>query len=302
MIKELNYRNSQRGREHRPSFEQTIYQKRAQLNGVFENYQNTEEENELLSQTVSIFKSELDHLGLDSSTIPVPSIDNMHFISERGFLKLRKFLPNFPLDTSGINFPLLGEIALMRKDSRLEELISSQHEIIHFASFNNISINWQDVFERRSGYSLSHGRLNGFNEGIVQRLTAELVIKNFQSFNEVADGETEEEAIELLLDSYTDEQSVLKTIIDVISKHRGEDRDTTWMKIKKGLFTGHMMHLRDIDRAFGKGSLKLLSLYGSSPSGDPEKDRKIDELILRYFTSADDSERPDLYNQIWDTF
>lgn len=300
MPKEIFYRSQNVEESNRLTVRGLVEARRIALAPVLDNNLNMPEENQNLAISTLLVKQELASLGLNGN-VPLPENHDLHFLKEEEFAKIRKII-SLPEDVLGVNIPGLHKIIILRGPKPEENLVSLFHEVVHYASFESVGADWRNIVGFRSGYALPHKDFSGFNEGVVQRLTAELIIKNFPSFKEMVDGKTEKEAIELLLDSYTDEQSVLKTIIDRVSEYRKVNRETTWMKIKKGLFTGSMMHLRDMDRAFGKGSLKLLSFYGSSPSGDPEKDQRIDELIFCYFTSDDDSERPDLYNQIWDAF
>lgn len=301
MSKEFPYRNNH-GIEMRPMFEQQIHRLGTEVDQIFSGYSNRPEEEQLLSISVSMVREQLDSLGL--TNVPLPTSSNVHFLSKRGFLKLGRIRGGILAGASGVNFPSHGELATLRQDYFLDQINSLMHEIIHFGSFKSISFNTHSsTFDYRSGYSLPFGNgFNGFNEGVVQSFSSEIITTNYQRLPQLIGTRLETTAGLLKLTHYPDEQKVARAVVGKIAERKNEPKEKVWERIKKGLFTGHMMHLRDIDRAFGKGSLKLLSLYGSSPSGDSEKDRKIDELIFRYFTSADDSERPDLYNQIWDTF
>ncbi len=50
-----------------------------------------------------------------------------------------------------------------------------------------------------------------------------------------------------------------KTSIVEIAKQKGEDENAVWQKIKRGQFTGEMMHLRDVEKYLGKGVLKKIA-------------------------------------------
>jgi hypothetical protein len=47
-----------------------------------------------------------------------------------------------------------------------------------------------------------------------------------------------------------------------VAKAKNETRDEVWQRIKKGYFTGELMHLRDIERTLGPGTLEKVAAAG----------------------------------------
>jgi hypothetical protein len=63
---------------------------------------------------------------------------------------------------------------------------------------------------------------------------------------------------------------------------KGETKEDVWKRFKRGEFTGEMMHLRDVETAFGAHSLEILAMMES---------RKFNKRILKYFSTKDLIER-----------
>lgn len=51
---------------------------------------------------------------------------------------------------------------------------------------------------------------------------------------------------------------ILNTVLGRIADYRQEPVSETWKRWKRSLFTGEMMHMRDVDAVFGPGSLRFL--------------------------------------------
>ena len=90
--------------------------------------------------------------------------------------------------------------------------------------------------------------------------------------------------------------SILDLIIRKVAQDRNEDEIAVWKRFKRGMFTGEMMHLRDIEHAFGRGSLRVLAAlnWESNHTIPIELIPKIKE----YFDSDDDEKRDEIAKEV----
>jgi hypothetical protein len=93
---------------------------------------------------------------------------------------------------------------------------------------------------------------------------------------------------------------IIDLVIDKIAAKKGESKDEVWNRFKKGFFDGSMMHLRDVEETFGKGSLRVFAHIGHYRTNNisEEQEFKANNLMRRYFGSDDDKERDKIARQI----
>ncbi len=197
---------------------------------------------------------------------------------------------------------------------RLKELHILIHESLHLHSslshfvttrkrtYNNQLYEFTNTIQNTSGYRAikpgkskdSHIHFNGLNEAVIDTLTLEIInnhtseikkefaISNeeWQKFN---DDNTE---------GYLVERKILNIIIKKIAEKDNVPEEEVWSTIKKGLFTGEMMHLRLIEKTYGKGSLRVLSALSEGAKDYTElSGNEIKEKFLEYFLADDETER-----------
>ncbi len=165
------------------------------------------------------------------------------------------------------------------------------------------------VFKRQEGKT-EHFR--GLNEAVVNRLVFELTQKNQKILKESFEVSLQELQKIFNKFEYRTFLDVMDAIIKNISEANGESRDVVWKRFKKGLFTGEMMHLRDVERAwkkegdegdvtqeikevYGKDALKMLALLGSEKE---EPEPKVRGAILAFFTTKKKELREELTERI----
>src|SRR3989344_2351043 len=157
---------------------------------------------------------------------------------------------------------------------------STLHEMIHAAgvSAKNTSgeISRVGYLQINTNDSGTHEHLRGFNEGIVEALAQEWSSKHREKIKALlhVDDADFEHPILQARNSYGTEQKVANAIAEGIAGAKQETPETVHRRLARGHFTGEMMHLRDIDTAFGKGSLRLLAAIRSTPlfdSGEPSR-------------------------------
>lgn len=138
--------------------------------------------------------------------------------------------------------------------------------------------------ETRSGYVVrkpkserEHEHFSALNEAVVQRTTWDKIKDKLPSMNANP--------------SYVNEVKILDTIIRKVAEANSEDEQAVWGKIRKGLFTGEMMHLRQIEKVCGNGSLEVLA---NLTTEDLERTKKT----MEYFTTGDASRKLELAEEL----
>ena len=76
---------------------------------------------------------------------------------------------------------------------------------------------------------------------------------------------------------------ILHTIMLGVSKYNKENVTDTRKRFESGMFTGNMLHLRDIEKAFGQGSLKILNNWQQETEINKEPTTTINTDVLQYF-------------------
>ncbi len=178
-------------------------------------------------------------------------------------------------------------------DVRLKEFAVLLHEAIHERGHIKFDLRSGDLEAYRKGYELvgEEAKLQGFNEGVIELITARLM-----------DLHKDEIKNEFGVDLNTEEDENDKNNVwNYINR-----RDTAWLAINvyngdfdtlwRGYFTGDMMHLRNIERKYGKGALKILSLLDD---GEEDGGREKIIAIHTYFNpDTTPEEREEIKNRL----
>jgi len=215
------------------------------------------------------------------------SADRIHIVDEEW---LKKRFPG--VGANGIYDPLTDSIFIKNSDQRLQSYKSMFHEAVHYASFKSYHADWKArvINPRRCGYTAynpreaGHEHFRGLNEAVVDK-TVRMILRKHQAelIRELRIGENEGRQRVSYCNEYMD---VLDVIVDKIAGKKKEDRDAVWRRFQKGEFTGEMMHLRDVEEVFGKGSLRVLAALDSGiKSSVPEE--TAEQNILKYFQTDD---------------
>jgi len=186
------------------------------------------------------------------------------------------------------------------RSGRLMSLFVTLHEGIHLKSSGFFEHNPQGQQSNRAGYQINNGeagyKLSGFNEAVVEWMTYDLIFKNKDRLNQELAFTNEDWGN--LAQSYKDQIAVISSIVTKVSEIDGRPPVESWKEIKKGQFGGQLMHLRKIERAFGKNSLKLLSAMGDEVGSEAARSRRL-TLIKEYFCSADQRKRDEIGRQFF---
>lgn len=230
---------------------------------VWGNLEKTEEQLKWIDMVNRFIAVEMEELGITEFT-PI-SVEQVRFVDEFW----SSAVPVSNADSAeGLHHALYRTISVNLKqinenienkavDKRLKQFSVLLHEALHEKSFVKYDIRGEKIKPYRVGYNLMKEDLafNGFNEGVTDLLTLRLLDMHR---DEIKD----EFGIDLNTDQDKNDKNSIwnyvnrKDVAILVSNIYEGSSDTLW----KGYFTGQMMHLREIERKYGKDSLKLLAL------------------------------------------
>jgi hypothetical protein len=248
------------------------------------------EEIEFINLVNCYLKQEFRKLGLNDPQDILPS--QLHFLPSEVYLK------NFPdaveksftaFHSDKINSAYFDKSGT----NRLSFFKIIVHEIVHIDSFHKYllaSNKKQDkakIFSYRSGYSISdprkeHRSLDWFNEAVVDKIALDILREHIDELRIKLNITPEEEKGSD--DNFWPYLDAINAVINEVAKNKGEDSIAVWEKIKRGQFTGKMMHLRDVDKYVDKGLLEKIAelnenqIYDEDlPPGFPERKMTIND-------------------------
>ncbi len=152
------------------------------------------------------------------------------------------------------------------KSTAMDDSHVYTHESIHEKSYHKYRIRSQGDGSRmavnsyRIGYDVSSSYKNGnfkealfegFNEAVVEATTVDIVNQK-----------NKERGIEAVIETpshYKFNIDIADKIAEKVAEVKGETKEDVWIRFKKEQFTGNMMHLRDVEQAFGADSLRVLA-------------------------------------------
>jgi len=222
---------------------------------------------------------ELKELGLDEVRLDARRI---HILPTEDFKR------EFPhAEANGVYRDAEDGVYVKQDKSRLQTYKSLLHEVIHQISYGAVYANpeTRKIYFTRVGYMNEpateehHEHFRGINEAVVDSIVREILNKHGQELiKELSITEEERRQTIVYCRDYID---ILDIVIEKISEKNNENRRSVWSRFKKGEFTGEMMHLRDVERTFGKEALRVLAALGSGTKNMPES--KLIEQMKNYF-------------------
>lgn len=277
----------------------SIASKRKERNVFYaEELEKTSGEVKAIELADSLLKGEF--LDLEIAEVPELRPERFHIMSDEWFKK------NIVQSTIAFYASFEDKAAFSREraGSSLDLYTTILHEGIHAVSHQKhwVDVEKRKVSEYRVGYGVTNTatpekkdvHLNAFNEGVTEMTVQELFQSNQKRIKRELS--ISEEAIAGIKFSYAHFRAVVTEIVYGVAKHKAEEAKEVWKRIKRGQFTGDMMHLRDIEYAYGKGALRVLNALRMIP-GEMVKDSKDDasitgrnDKILQYFESYDRGE------------
>lgn len=189
-------------------------------------------------------------------------------------------------------------IASLPTQTDIQRFTTVLHEAFELASFQSFyaEVKQMLIANYRVGYAITHPlerdheHFHGFKEAVIDKMILELLHTHRENIKtHLKIPEEEIDSLDYRKDFRGNFIDIVDTVIEGVAKHKGEGEEQTWRRVKRGLFSGDMMHLRDIERSFGKGSLRVLAALGSATKN--YADEEITSNIHRYFTTDDAKEK-----------
>lgn len=251
---------------------------------------------------------------LEIPEIPGIHAERFHIMSQEWFEKER------PERNRGFydSFKDSAVLCRDRMESALYVYKTIFHEGVHAVSHQK---HWIDVGNRtikhyRVGYGTTnvsrkeeeqHDHFYAFNEGVVESTVEELFYKYQEEIGRKLLIPVEE--LKGLGFSYGLFREVAQEICIGVALHDGVSRFDVWKKIKRGQFTGEMMHLRNIERVYGFEALDVLEVLKMEGEVEDVKDENAkkelwerNEKILEFFKNYDrpEEDRSDVRKKLMD--
>ena len=249
-------------------------------------YKKTPEDLMFIKMAKDYFKEQLLEIGVKNEL--KLSDHQIHFLPKDIF---NSFLSVKSPDRNGMFIPINQGIYINKdrlSGDKLGTYKTLFHEITHMASYSKFEVaqNTSRPVPAKSGYSFSRINqekryMDNLNELMVEQFVSEFFYKNQEELVEKFKFDLDEDG-QLNPGYYPTE--ILHAIINKIAIETGEEKYTVWKRLEKGLFTGNMMHLRDIERIFGPKSLRALSelvLVGNNESDETKKEEY--DKVLKLF-------------------
>lgn len=263
--------------------------------GIDGEYEKNEEELKAISLINDLIQREIKELGVNTPG-PINS-DRIHFVNQ-------EIADVMQPKRGGMFLPVLDAIIMNKdkyKDHKFLFYKSILHEIVHHDSFDSIFVMGNDakMTPYRTGYNSSniddyktHEHFRGFNEAVTQKMSLEIVNKYKELLvKELNISEEDQKEGDRFESFYSNQIEVLDLVINKMSEFYGKDSKEIWIKIKKGMITGEMMHLRDIEKVFGPGSLRFLSAMSSNGSIKKIEGEKLSDNFKNFFMEEDEEKR-----------
>lgn len=180
----------------------------------------------------------------------------------------------------------------------LHETIHHYGHISYHADLDNKKVSTYRVgylVENTFNKESNHEHFSGFNEGVVERLTRELLAKNQDYINKKLKIDTKEKDKADTTNNYNFNVKLVEILTKKISEHEKIPEKEVWDRFKRGHFTGEMMHLRSIEKLYGEGSLRFIASIN-----DIIKEKNNDWTrahILTYLNEDDPEKRKEIYEK-----
>lgn len=196
-------------------------------------------------------------------------------------------------------------VAICEQQALLNTIV---HEAFHLQAFQHfVAIEGEKDLRQRSGYDYyrdGDATFVSVNEAITQRMTDEAIARasdrcHVAGFppvnpNHFSDPWVRDEVAFATGTAYADDQRFLGRLMAAVAEQKGESTDAVWRRFQRSYVTGSMMHLRDIEHAFGKGALRFVA--GVAPRDFEDYQRR--ELVWQYLETNDAGERTRIADEL----
>lgn len=272
-----------------------------QLNEV--EIKKSKEDVALINDVNEIVNSELNNFGLPCQKIDAEKI---FFLPNEFFLSLFPSKEKtFATSMAESEMIFVNKLPIDNKDSNGKLLLSFilLHEILHLASHLKFYLkndSNETILNYRSGFVVKDIKsqpakvyFRGLNEGIIQNFCFDIINRNKDFFEKnVADGDGRyfQKIYDLWNKLYQKSTLLTDIIIIEIAKKQKRDEGLVRKDFFKSLFTGEIMKLRDIDRIFGKESLRVLAKLGEG--------RDVNDRVVAYFLAEDAGKKNEIAKEL----
>jgi hypothetical protein len=201
----------------------------------------------------------------------------------------------FPQDTGDAFYSGFNSNIYIRSDDKmpkLEEFNTYLHELCHALSHSKHALEKIDdesfqLTKTRTGYGVDNAQKNhshflALNEAMTQWISERIMKDNEQKIKQELQVNNKELVHwHNVRDYYFPFMHVLWNIMIQLEKSSGTGSKEMDNKYMRGYFDGSMMHLRDIEKSFGPGSLKVFSALSFSTDG--KEKLNLVRLVNEYF-------------------
>lgn len=266
------------------------------LNSVDEVNENEIEKSEFDIEVINLWENKINEYikRLNIEKKFYISDDQIRFIDDRGFFADGNFFGYMDGQDGTIYIDSTREKILIYKTILHEMIHLSSYRAAHIEKEKNI-INGEDdivILETRTGYDLGGNKMNSFNESITEIITNEILVQNkdfFESKNiDLKPLET------FKAESYAAEIQVFNTILTNLAKYFEKEYEEVFQEIKQGYFAGQMMHLRKVEKVYGKNFLIFLA----QPEFIFENSDLSFEEIIGFYNLTNTEERNDYIKNV----
>jgi|GEM_PF-1987371 len=262
---------------------------------IYGEFFKTDEEKLMIRHFNEYIKAEAMEAGVDELRPPLP-IKKIHFALPGGY---QKQFPQYAETVKG-HHDSTSDAIFVKKNKEVPRLRIAHitlHEMVHAFSATRYDFDSEgQLFYNKGGYRSVRAKnipaeslnetseptvevkelFTGFNEGVTDLMAKEILEKH-----------QTELAQDLKLDEAENDLSTIKFhaycpwvewIMEKIAAKNQIDQAVVWKQFKSGLLTGNIMHLREIEKVLGPGSLRLVANIGQ----DPEANKAFKELMENY--------------------
>ena len=263
--------------------------------------EKTEEERAYIGKANDLLQRRLADLGVLYT--PIPS-EKIHMLSAEAYEKRLGNRADHGFTSAFDDAIFINKDKPQGGADLLDTLV---HEMVHRASKHRFfGSEEHGMVPARIGYQLAspwkepEGRaaLTGFNEIVTEYMAVRIL--------EATKDELEQELgiakkdVEEFQYGYAQYNEVFSKIVRGVAAMKGISVREVIDDFERGQFAENLFVLKDIERTFGKGSLKVLACLGVLR--DLAEREKVDALVKQYFSSDNHDERVRLQEEVRSSF
>lgn len=262
--------------------------------------EKTEEEIKMIETINDMIGEELRYLGIEGYE-PTP-IEKIHFLEEELFKE------RFPKNENKAIYVSTSDVVYVNRGkttTKAHMISTTLHELIHRASTKKFYNEKENIYDARVGYRIRsvwkdsdrEHRFHGFNEAVNDHTVYMILSRNL---NRLKSFDVTKEDVEGPIYTYMNYIPIINSLLKGIAQSKKISEGEVFDDLERGQFQNSLLVLKDVEKAFGKGSLEILSLLGVLK--DKKDDEKLEELIGRFFAENDVESRENLRTQILEFF